>query len=100
MPNGASVYMRRSLANLYGHHHRINMHPKHTFKLDALKPQGEKRTKICGSKCLIDISSLSVFAIHTNQIHGYMYYLRVNNNIYIHFTSKDTTKQYGKLGNY
>jgi hypothetical protein len=40
------------------------------------------------------------FAIHTNRIHGYMYYLRVNNNIYIHFTSKDITKQYGELGNY
>jgi hypothetical protein len=40
------------------------------------------------------------FAIHTNRTHGYMYYLPVNNNTYIHFTSKDTTKQYGKLGNY
>jgi len=40
------------------------------------------------------------YAIHMNQIHGYMYYLRVNNNIYIHSTSKDTTKQYGKLGNF
>jgi hypothetical protein len=40
------------------------------------------------------------FAITLNRIHGYTYYLRVNNNIYIHFTSKDTTKQYGKLENY
>jgi len=33
--------------------------------------------------------SRAPFAIHTNRIHGYMYYLRVNNNMYIHFTSKD-----------
>jgi hypothetical protein len=39
------------------------------------------------------------FAIHTNQIHGYMYYLRANNNIYIHSALKDITKQYGKSGN-
>jgi hypothetical protein len=37
------------------------------------------------------------FAIYTNWIHGYMYYLHVNNNIYIHFMSKDTIKQYGEI---
>lgn len=40
------------------------------------------------------------FATHMNRIHGYMYYLHANNNIYTHFTPKDTTKQYGKFGNY
>ena len=41
-----------------------------------------------------------LFVIHTNLIHGYMYYSHVDNNIYTHYTSEDTTKQYGKLENY
>jgi len=44
--------------------------------------------------------NMSYFVIHTNPIHGYMYYSHVGNNIYTHYTSKDTTKQYGKLENY
>ena len=40
------------------------------------------------------------FATYTNRIHCYMYYLHVNNNTYTHFTSKDITKQFGKLENY
>jgi hypothetical protein len=40
------------------------------------------------------------FVTQVNQIHGYMYYLHVNNNIYTHFALKDTTKLLGKLGNY
>ena len=41
-----------------------------------------------------------LYVIHTNPIHGYMYYSHVGNNIYTHYTSKDTTKQYGKLEDY
>jgi hypothetical protein len=41
-----------------------------------------------------------LFVTHTNLIHGYMYYLHVGNNTYTHYTSKDITKQYGKLRNY
>ena len=41
-----------------------------------------------------------LFATHTNLIHGYMYYSHANNYIYTHYTSKDITKQYGKLENY
>ncbi len=37
-----------------------------------------------------------LFVIHTNLIHGYMYYSHASNNIYTHYTSKDITKQYGK----
>ena len=37
-----------------------------------------------------------LFVIHTNLIHGYMYYPHVDNNIYTHYTSKDITKQYGE----
>jgi hypothetical protein len=44
--------------------------------------------------------SLILSVIHTHPIHGYMYYTHVGNNIYTHYTSKDTTKRYGKLENY
>ena len=39
---------------------------------------------------------LVLYATHTNQTHGYMYYSHVDNNTYTHFTLKDTTKLYGK----
>jgi hypothetical protein len=35
-------------------------------------------------------------ATHMNRTHGSTYYTHVDNNIYTHFTLKDTTKQYGK----
>ena len=44
--------------------------------------------------------SCALFVIHTNLIHGYMYYSHVGNNIYTHYMSKDITKQFGKLENY
>ena len=49
---------------------------------------------------LVDKDSLPspvLFVIHTNMIHGYMYYSHVGNDIYTHYTSKDITKHYGKL---
>ena len=56
-----------------------------------------------GNKCSSvakDIPLLRApYVIRTNQIHGYMYDLHVNNNIYIPFELKDITKQLGKLGN-
>jgi hypothetical protein len=41
-----------------------------------------------------------LYVIHTNPIHDYMCYSHVGNNIYTHYTSKDTTKQHGKLENH